>query len=1420
MAEPQNGRIGGGVLKDNLERQGVDLNFKNVEGDTALLHFDVNNMRIGVNTEAPAFDLELPTDFGSSQLIATTASIDTFDISNSRMDYFTGTNLLISSTENTTYDINWTEIRNQLGATSAGISTGYLNGFLITVSSTGNAYGDIDQSGTIGSSDILLIDLYIATGSTGNATADTFLEDYFIPELNARRVGDPATYDAAFIITNYPASIEATSIATNDLLFDYNTISTTTTDTNIELRPNVSPGAPVHTLDNPNAYGTEATDRFGGSVAISGNYAIVGAYSEDDADGQLSGKAYIFNVTTSALLHTLDNPNAYDTSVTDYFGYSVAISNNYAIVSAPNEDEAGGSASGKAYIFNVSTGALVHTLDNPNAYGTSAVDRFGHSVAISGDRAIVGTFQEDDAGGSNSGKAYIFNVSTGVLVHTLDNPNAYGTSAEDFFGRSVAISDNYAIVGARQEDDAGGLSSGKAYIFNVSTGNLVRTLDNPNAYGTVAGDIFGEPVAISDTYAVVSAQGEDDAGGNQSGKAYIFNVTTGALLHTLDNPNAYGTTQFDSFGRSVAISGNYAVVGASSEDDAGGFSSGKAYIFDVTTGTLVGTLDNPNAYGTTSSDNFGESVAISGDYVIVGAQNENSPGGNTSGKAYIFRTESVVGEVNINSDWNITGGLHSSGDITFGGNLILGDSDQDDVIFSADVNSDIIPDATDTYQLGANGKRWQNMHSDLLNGQRVSAGTVIVNDASLAVRQGNIFYVSTLGNDTNVGDHQHGAFRTLKHALDVVDSSSAGPVTIHIFPGEYEEEFPLTIPPNTSIRGEDIRNTIIKPTVATQSKDVFLMEGDTTVADITIKDFFYDSGNDTGYAFRFTPNGLVNTRSPYIRNVTVITQGSVTSASDPRGFLQGDAGKGALIDGNNLNSATIEGSMLFHSATFITPGVDAITMTNGVRVEWLNSFTYFANRSLYAIQGASGLGGTGLRFGAEIRSIGSASVYGNFGAVADGADTLMYLIGHNFAYTGSANNVTNDSTLTIEANEAVELNSGKINYTSTDAEGKFKVGESFFADFETGTTSIDASTVDFSGLSEIVIRNGFDTTYINGTRIDTGNIRISGNTIDTIDGELVLSPVTEIFTTSSNAGFAVANGNDNERTNIEGSIRFNTQTNLFEGYSSSNLSFGGVYSDDRNTSVTAHNTNNSLIFTAGTSTTGVLDNTTFSLLGLSDGDILFDSNTIETTLSNSDLEFVPNGTGVVSAFDLEIFSENISNTTNNNLALVTTGEGYVKFDTTTGLVIPFGGTATQAPFFSVVSYNSSGPVIIEIDVSNYPTVVGNWVSDGYVTSNGQSLTVVGAIYNSVAETVSIELSSTYTVAPLANDVVTASGLIWDEVTSTTLFQAQIGDSRYNTDEEYLETWNGEEWQRSAGEGAEVTDELLKELVDIYTIVLG
>jgi hypothetical protein len=397
-------------------------------------------------------------------------------------------------------------------------------------------------------------------------------------------------------------------------------------------------------LDNPNPYSTSANDNFAFSVAISDNYAIVGAYTEDDAGAtNSSGKAYIYSTATGSLLYTLNNANPYGSSEGDQFGQSVDISNSYAIVGASLEDEAAGTSSGKAYIYSTSTGSLLYTLNNPNPYSTVVSDQFGVWVGISESYAIVGANFEDDASGVSSGKAYIYSTTTGSLLYTLNNPNPFGTSQDDRFGNLVAISNNYAIVGAYLEDEAAGNSSGKAYVYDLSDGSLLYTLNNPNAYSTVASDQFGFSVAITDTHAIVGAQGEDDAGGASSGKAYIYDLSDGSLLYTLDNPTAFGTSASDQFGYSVDISDSYAIVGAPFEDSAGltDLSSGKAYIYDLSDGSLVDTLDNPNPFGYANNDQFGYSVSITDTHAVVGSLGSADAGGTTSGTAYLYnRNES------------------------------------------------------------------------------------------------------------------------------------------------------------------------------------------------------------------------------------------------------------------------------------------------------------------------------------------------------------------------------------------------------------------------------------------------------------------------------------------------------------------------------------------------------------------------------------------------------------------------------------------------------------------------------------------------------------------------------------------------------------------------------------------------------------
>lgn len=401
-------------------------------------------------------------------------------------------------------------------------------------------------------------------------------------------------------------------------------------------------GSLLYSLNNPNYSGTPSYDTFGISVDADGNYAIVGADLESNSDGAV----YIYNIATGTLLRTLTPPVS---AQRNYFGLAVAVSGNYAIITEPFWPS-GSTNAGAAYIYNVTTGELLHTLYDPNVYGTATEDQFGRSVDISGNYAIVGAEFESSAGGSYSGAAYIYDVTTGDLVHTLIDPNPYGTAANDNFGHSVSISGNYAIVGAKGEGDSGGTSAGKAYIYNVTTGNLVHTLNDPNAYGTSANDNFGWAVAIDGNYAIVGAPFEGDAGGIYSGKAYIYNVTTGSLLYTLSNPNAYGTSSGDEFGYTVAISGNRALVAAPFEDISGYLSVGTVYVYDVTTGTLLYTLQNPNPAGTDKSTDskFGQALALTSNRIIVGAPYQtNLASGELLGLNGVYSASALITQQNI-----------------------------------------------------------------------------------------------------------------------------------------------------------------------------------------------------------------------------------------------------------------------------------------------------------------------------------------------------------------------------------------------------------------------------------------------------------------------------------------------------------------------------------------------------------------------------------------------------------------------------------------------------------------------------------------------------------------------------------------------------------------------------------------------------
>jgi len=326
-------------------------------------------------------------------------------------------------------------------------------------------------------------------------------------------------------------------------------------------------------------------DYFGESVAISGEYAIVGTRRDDD-DGSWSGGAYVFNATTGEELRKL---TADDAETNDCFGYPLDIDGNLAII-AKTHGAWGQPEYGSAYVFDVTNGNQLRqlTVDDVDPPGTPANDWIDLDVGIFGNTAIIGAQLSNDAG-ANSGTAHLFNATTGDHLFQL---TATGAAAGDRFGRSVDISGDTAVVGA---------GNGSAYVFNVSDGTQRFELTaDPAVTGT-----FPDGVAVDGDVAIVGA---DDG-------AYLFNVRTGEELFKLaPDPPAAGVA--------VAISGDIALLATWGT---------YAYLFDVKTGEQIETL-TPSVIGA----GFGDSLGIAGNIAIVGASHSDRGAGNNSGEAWIF----------------------------------------------------------------------------------------------------------------------------------------------------------------------------------------------------------------------------------------------------------------------------------------------------------------------------------------------------------------------------------------------------------------------------------------------------------------------------------------------------------------------------------------------------------------------------------------------------------------------------------------------------------------------------------------------------------------------------------------------------------------------------------------------------------------
>jgi hypothetical protein len=310
-------------------------------------------------------------------------------------------------------------------------------------------------------------------------------------------------------------------------------------------------------------------DNFGYAVSISGDYVIVGAPFDDD-NGDDSGSAYIFKRDGESWVQQA-KLIASDGVAEDLFGESVAINGNYAIVGIRCAGE-NGLASGAAYIFERAGSNWFEQAKLIPSDGT-AFDRFGWSVAITDGYAIVGALGDDDHE-EDSGSAYIFKHSDPNWVEDvkLTSLDAIGG---DRFGFSVSISGDYAIIGAAFDDCYGNDDSGSAYIFWRDGESWAQQTKLTAPDGCVA-DHFGCSVSIDRDLAIVGAEFNDDKAG-QSGSAYMFK-RDGTSWEQEAKLTAPDGEFYDRFGTSVSISNGHAIVGAAYDDDSANC-SGSVYTF-------------------------------------------------------------------------------------------------------------------------------------------------------------------------------------------------------------------------------------------------------------------------------------------------------------------------------------------------------------------------------------------------------------------------------------------------------------------------------------------------------------------------------------------------------------------------------------------------------------------------------------------------------------------------------------------------------------------------------------------------------------------------------------------------------------------------------------------------------------------------
>ena len=390
--------------------------------------------------------------------------------------------------------------------------------------------------------------------------------------------------------------------------------------------------ATAATLDSPTyvetklvANDAEFGDEFGQAVAIQGNFAIIGA-PNDSTLGFGTGAAYVFE-KTNAGWQQQQKLTASDSSAAKFFGTSVAIDGNRIVVGAYGDQNAGNFA-GAAYVF-VRSGSTWVEEQKLTGSENSVADSFGFSVAIQSDTIVCGAFGNSDAGQSEVGSAYVFRRTQNGW---LEQQELTASDAAPLwrFGLSVGISDGTIVVGG-DGNSALGPYTGAIYVFTFNGSNWTEQ-QKLHAQDASEGSSFGYHVAISGNTIVAGAP-LDSVGTHTLGAAYVFGRHANGWAQDRKLV-AKDTDTFDGFGWRVAVNADTIVVGSFSDSERA-FRGGAAYVYKLNGQAGWSLKQKLFAFDAAQDDTFGSAVAASGNTVLVGVIGKSDIAFH-AGAAYVY----------------------------------------------------------------------------------------------------------------------------------------------------------------------------------------------------------------------------------------------------------------------------------------------------------------------------------------------------------------------------------------------------------------------------------------------------------------------------------------------------------------------------------------------------------------------------------------------------------------------------------------------------------------------------------------------------------------------------------------------------------------------------------------------------------------